>query len=656
VTALQDLEAHLKKCSVNPAHQFVDSLAKCPWCDIEAATGVLLFQVVFVGPSQTGFTIAEFWGKVTSVPNPGSPPALPRVEGRSVSLSSEALELQQATWGARIASGLFALVGGSSRTHTLKKDIEKKAADARIRWQNLQSNWTTYTSAKDFDELFVHLQNLRSQHDGIPQKRLQALHHLEANRYKLQLDAYLDSRRISHARIKGIGDARKATLQSYGIETAADVTEHRVLSVPGFGPVAAKNLRQWRDQQERRFRFDPHKGVDQAAKSKVERDILTERIEVERKLNEALSKLTVSSNNILMRRRTLLAQAEQAAADAAQAEADLRVASPIEPIVPNKRWIIAIGAVAVGGLIIVSNQSNGPAPPSPQAMPKPQQVPLPAATPVQPSRPTLPPHVEIDPKGQRQPEDGYDWSDANRTVVRWMPGKASHKDPHVIASDTEGKWEPEDGYDWTSPDRLGDKTVRWTPGSRSNRYPNVVAAAMEGQWQPADGYMWVTNPHRPEDMRVMATAAWLDQIIKSPAPVPPASPVASPFDQGLTDRAELEQWFASLSGDFRRGADWWAGHRSIPNPAACSGPASGMNQELIAGCEAAKVRLVPKDIRRKADTEYRRGWNTYNGTATPVPQVQVPPVEQSPAINPSPTDADIANRLNEQELRRIRGH
>jgi hypothetical protein len=33
---------------VNPAHQFVDTLSKCPWCEIEAATGVPLFQVAVV--------------------------------------------------------------------------------------------------------------------------------------------------------------------------------------------------------------------------------------------------------------------------------------------------------------------------------------------------------------------------------------------------------------------------------------------------------------------------------------------------------------------------------------------------------------------------------------------------------------------------------
>jgi DNA-binding helix-hairpin-helix protein with protein kinase domain len=154
VAALQELEGHLKKCPVNPAHQFVDTLNKCPWCEIEAATGVPLFQVALVGSAQTGFTIAALWGRVSSVPNPGLPPALPRVEGRTVSLSPEGLELQEATW-----DGVRALIGFNSRIRTLKKNIEKKAADARTRWHNLQNNWDSHTSNKDFEDLLSSLQN-----------------------------------------------------------------------------------------------------------------------------------------------------------------------------------------------------------------------------------------------------------------------------------------------------------------------------------------------------------------------------------------------------------------------------------------------------------------------------------------------------------------
>jgi hypothetical protein len=400
------------------------------------------------------------------------------------------------------------------------------------------------------------------------------------------------------------------------------------------------------------------------AKNKVEQEILTAKIDLEGKLNEALSKLTVTSHHILTRRKTLLAQAEEAAANLAKAEADLRAASPISPIVPGKRVIVIIGAVSVGGLIIASNQSKGPAPPPPQAVSRPQPAPLPATTPVPPSRPTLPPHVEVGPAGQRIPEDGYDWADTGHTTVRWIQGKASRKTPHIVASDTEGKWQPEDGYDWVNPDRP-EKTVRWTPGSPSSRYPNLVAATVEGQWRPAEGYAWVINPHRSDDMRVMPVSAWLDRVIAPSAPTALAPPGASAFDQGLADRAALENWVASLSGDLRRGADWWAARRSVLHPGPCNGTAA-TTPEFVAGCEAAKARLMPVDARRKSDPEYRRGWNTYTGipiqppavAPVPLPSVPGPPVPlfgQPTQPAPPVSDDDQARRLNEQELKRQQG-
>ncbi len=342
-----------------------------------------------------------------------------------------------------------------------------------------------------------------------------------------------------------------------------------MLAVPGFGPALLSNLKRWRDQQERRFVFDPNKGVDQAAKSAVERKILTEKVDLERKLNEGLSKLIVSSNHILTRRRALLAQAEQAAHDLAQAEADLRASSATSPIVLWKRAIAALGAISIGGLILVSYLGNPPSGVTPQHMSQqvqPQQLQPRAASRVPPVQPTLPPHVEKDARGQLRPEDGYDWSDGKHVSARWMPGKISREYPHVIASDTEGQWQPDDGYDWADATNPKDKSVKWVPGIVSNRYPNVVAAAIEGQWRPADGYAWVFNPPRSGDMRIKPISRPEDQFS---IPVP-----ENPFQRGLADRAELEQWVAALSGDFRRGAEWWTGRRSLPNPGSCNGPAA----------------------------------------------------------------------------------
>jgi DNA-binding helix-hairpin-helix protein with protein kinase domain len=50
-----------------------------------------------------------------------------------------------------------------------------------------------------------------------------------------------------------------ATLLSYGIETAADLTEDGLDAIPGFGPATIRYLMTWRQDMERGFRFDANR-------------------------------------------------------------------------------------------------------------------------------------------------------------------------------------------------------------------------------------------------------------------------------------------------------------------------------------------------------------------------------------------------------------
>jgi hypothetical protein len=679
VIAPQDLEKHLRTCGVNSAHQFTDTLGSCPWCEIEAITGAPLFQVLVMGSAQAGFTIAALWAKMNSVPDPGPSPPLPGLSGLTTTLSPAALELQGVGFGRKLTAGLLSLVGIPSRIHSLKTEIDRKAGDARDRWQKLQNNWENYTNSKEFQDRLVDLRNLRSEYDALPQKRLQELNKLEANKYRLQLNAHLDGCRIAHARIRGVGVAKKAMLQSYGIETAADIVDYRVLAVPGFGPKLLSTLKQWRDQQQRRFVFDPNKGIDQIAKNAVEQQILTEKADLERKFHEGLAKLSFGSNQIMTRRRAVLAQAEQAARDLAQAEADLRASSAISPIVPRKRAIAALGAAA--GLTVVALLSDGPSRMAPYQMPQqlhPQEI-RPTATSLPPPvRRTTPTHAENDANGQLHPEDGYDWVDGNRVGVRWVRGKMSQKYPHLIASDTEGEWQPDDGYDWANLTNVKDKLVRWVPGIPSTRYLHIVAAEAEGQWRLADGYTWVVSPPRPGDMRVMPARTVddlraainvnvsgsnnvnvsgsnnVENLDRTPQGQSGINP-PSQFEAGLADRSDWERWVAGLSGEFRRGAEWWASHRSLSHPGSCDGPAA-TSLDFGSGCETGKARLTPTDLKRKSIPEYRRGWNNYNGAISPPPasDLQASPAKQGASQTPQGSDPESADRLNAQELNHLK--
>jgi hypothetical protein len=86
----------------------------------------------------------------------------------------------------------------------------------------------------------------------------------------------------------------------------------------------------------------------------------------------------------------------------------------------------------------------------------------------------------------------------------------------------------------------------------------------------------------------------------------------SAFQAGAADRTAWESWFASTTGDYQDGAEFWAGQRSLKKPAPCDAQSAAADRNIdlwIAGCRAAQQRLASIDIRRKSDREYRRGWN-----------------------------------------------
>ncbi len=73
----------------------------------------------------------------------------------------------------------------------------------------------------------------------------------------LKMTIYLEKFSIRPGLIAGIGASRVAQLQSFGIETAADIAAKALLQVPGFGPSLIDRLIIWRRGHEKRFKFDP---------------------------------------------------------------------------------------------------------------------------------------------------------------------------------------------------------------------------------------------------------------------------------------------------------------------------------------------------------------------------------------------------------------
>lgn len=83
----------------------------------------------------------------------------------------------------------------------------------------------------------------------------------------------------------------------------------------------------------------------------------------------------------------------------------------------------------------------------------------------------------------------------------------------------------------------------------------------------------------------------------------------SPEAQGHLDRVSFETWFIGLSGDQRRGAEFWSQERSKSKPVSCLATDGSSVPGFVAGCQEAQRRLALPDVRRRTESDYRKGWN-----------------------------------------------
>lgn len=81
--------------------------------------------------------------------------------------------------------------------------------------------------------------------------------------------------------------------------------------------------------------------------------------------------------------------------------------------------------------------------------------------------------------------------------------------------------------------------------------------------------------------------------------------------QGFADRQTWESWLGGLSGQYRTGAEFWAGQRSLPHPAGCFAAGGRDLGTWSEGCVAGQQRLRQTDIRRTNEPDYRLGWNSF---------------------------------------------
>ncbi len=351
VKLLQELETSLRRCSKTSTHYFPHAASTCVWCRIASQSGVEMFPPVFTTgtaslPTSGGepFDLAKVTASIRAAPIPRPEDILPTWTGDPGSLTSAISEAKSRQATQRFLGGMIimaAIIGfaiaprgaifwiglgvfGLSRLLTAKVDrapLLNAYADADSRVHVASIAHLQRVGFVELLHLRNELENSIGQYQQLEAGLAHELERLKATREARQRHQFLDRFLLSRVKISGVGPAKMATLASFGIESAADVSYDAVMAVPGFGESLTGKLLQWRREHETKFRYnamsDPS---DRQAEDVVRAAAASKRAAMQSKLQAGLAALRAAPSRLISNKSMPEPALMQALADRAQAE------------------------------------------------------------------------------------------------------------------------------------------------------------------------------------------------------------------------------------------------------------------------------------------------------------------------------------------------
>lgn len=236
IQALEDLSRDLVKCRQNSGHQYLKTLQRCPWCDLETQNGLPLFPINYQQQGQTsGFNILTIEQLLNSIQMPQTLPDKPQITAISPAPDPKLIKQSKINGFFAIAlillqiailiatfiymGSIGSLVIGVtvavifykvSKSHDpqVKKEVINKLLETSNEWTKLQKEWNQKENGNTISNERAEVSKKIAEYKKLPELRLQKLQELEKHIYERQLEEYLDRFYIDGANISGIGSAR----------------------------------------------------------------------------------------------------------------------------------------------------------------------------------------------------------------------------------------------------------------------------------------------------------------------------------------------------------------------------------------------------------------------------------------------------------------
>ncbi|MBO0857210.1 MAG: hypothetical protein J2P21_01895 [Chloracidobacterium sp.] len=393
---LDELAKALKKCDKHSGHYYYRELDDCPWCGIETHAQVRLFNFSFSGDDtrRGHFRLDEAWKEIVNVQTPDSSlirwekvlkPTWPSEEVMAYERNRRArfiiallfsiavglllpivLDLTPA-FLLLILSGLAACAFAArgfeyaqsfflrlqpSPDAPLPEKVQARLQQAEEETWRLQLHFDREAGNEQWEVKRDELRNRKETYEKLAEIRRFRLQRLEAEARKNQLDEFLDQFKINDADFNGVGPSLKSVLLSHGVETAADLSED-MTKIPSVGYTRAKRLLEWRRDLEKKFAFDPSKGVPYEARIQIDRDVDALRLRLETELSEGARILRNIKHEIETRQEKLRPTLLQARQELVQAETDMSFASK-----RDSAWLIITALIIASFFGLLLNLSN----------------------------------------------------------------------------------------------------------------------------------------------------------------------------------------------------------------------------------------------------------------------------------------------------------
>jgi DNA-binding helix-hairpin-helix protein with protein kinase domain len=288
IDLLGSLEESLVRCAVQKLHWHPSRAQECPWCAMEATLGATLF-VSFIPPAERtlhafdpgagGFNLAAIWQQIAAFPQ-STIRWLPALPATTIRPSS------------RVRLGRW-------RGRAFLDNLKREYVELEQKWLAALNIWRTRTGVAAIEDLLQELRAARDAYDRLASEEKLQLLAYERGRRVRQLHAYLDRFEIRRANIRGIGPAQEIALASFGIDTAADLSESKLMNVPGFAHADTSGLFSWRRRLESQFAYDAKENdQDRAETGRIRAEIHDRAATLRRMLLAGRANLDNAANRV----------------------------------------------------------------------------------------------------------------------------------------------------------------------------------------------------------------------------------------------------------------------------------------------------------------------------------------------------------------------